>query len=53
MGSLGTGKTHLSIALGLLAIEEGCLVRYYTVARLANELMEDQDKKRLLQIEKQ
>lgn len=53
VGSSGTGKTHLSIALGHLAIEQGYQVRYYTAARLSNELMEAQDEKRLLQIEKQ
>ncbi|WP_158023619.1 ATP-binding protein, partial [Domibacillus antri] len=53
IGSSGTGKTHLSIALGHLAIEQGYSVRYYTAARLSNELMEAQYEKRLLQIEKQ
>ncbi|WP_232713516.1 IS21-like element helper ATPase IstB [Bacillus xiapuensis] len=53
VGNSGTGKTHLSIALGHLAIEQGYQVGYYTAARLSNELMEAQDEKRLLQIEKQ
>ena len=53
IGNSGTGKTHLSIALGEEAIEQGYTVRYYTAARLSNELMEAQDEKRLLQLEKQ
>ena len=53
VGNSGTGKSHLSIALGNQAIDQGHQVRYYSAARLANELMEAQDEKRLLQIEKQ
>lgn len=47
------GKSHLSIALGQEAINQGYNVKYYTVAHLSNELMEAQDEKRLLQLEKQ
>lgn len=53
IGNSGTGKTHLSIALGQEAINQGHKVKYYTGARLANELMEAQDEKKLLQLEKQ
>lgn len=53
IGNSGTGKTHLSIALGEEAIEQGYKVKFYTAARLSNELMEAQDEKRLLQLEKQ
>jgi DNA replication protein DnaC len=41
------------IALGNIAVDQGHTVRYYTAAHLSNELMEAQDEKRLLQIEKQ
>lgn len=53
LGNSGTGKSHLSIALGEEAINQGFKVKYYTAARLSNELMEAQDEKRLLQLEKQ
>ncbi|MGM1010057.1 MAG: ATP-binding protein, partial [Bacillota bacterium] len=53
IGNSGTGKSHLSIALGEEAINQGYTVKYYTAARLSNELMEAQDEKRLLQLEKQ
>lgn len=38
VGSTGTGKTHLSIALGLAAIHQGKRVRFYNVVDLANQL---------------
>ena len=53
VGNSGTGKSHLMIALGNIAVDQGHTVRYYTAAHLSNELMEAQDQKRLLQIEKQ
>lgn len=53
VGNSGTGKSHLMIALGNIAVDQGNTVRYYTAAHLSNELMEAQDEKRLLQIEKQ
>ncbi|WP_382285921.1 IS21-like element helper ATPase IstB [Heyndrickxia sporothermodurans] len=53
IGNSGTGKSHLSIALGEEAINQGYTVKYYTYPRLSNELMEAQDEKRLLQLEKQ
>lgn len=52
IGNSGTGKTHLMIGLAQVAIEKGYTVKYYTAARLANEIMEAQDEKRLLQLEK-
>jgi DNA replication protein DnaC len=38
LGNAGTGKTHLSIALGLAACRLGRRVRFFTAAALANEL---------------
>lgn len=38
-GGVGTGKTHLSIALGIKAIEEQKVVLFYTVHSLINELV--------------
>lgn len=52
IGNSGTGKTHIMIGLAQIAIEKGYKVRYYTAAGLANEIMEAQDEKKLLQLEK-
>lgn len=38
VGNAGTGKTHLGIALGMLACQAGKRVRFYTAANLVNEL---------------
>ena len=53
IGPPGTGKTHLSIALGLKACIQGLNVRFYTAANLSNELIEALDGHRLLKLEKQ
>ncbi|MGC5328995.1 IS21-like element helper ATPase IstB [Brevibacillus sp. SYSU BS000544] len=53
IGNSGTGKTHLSIALGMEACRHGFTVQFWTAARICNELMEAQTEKRLLQLEKQ
>lgn len=39
-GPVGTGKTHLSIALGIRACEQGKKVRFYTVTELVLKLAE-------------
>lgn len=39
VGNAGTGKTHLTIALGAAACRAGKRVRYYTAASLVNELI--------------
>ena len=51
IGSIGTGKTHIAIALGLTACEQGRRVRFYTAARLINELLEAQEMNRLSKLE--
>lgn len=38
IGPSGVGKTHLSIALGQLALERGISVRFYPVVRLVEQL---------------
>lgn len=53
IGNPGTGKTHLSIALGVKACIQGMNVKFYTAANLANELIEAQEYKKLIKIEKQ
>jgi DNA replication protein DnaC len=47
IGDSGTGKTHLLIALGIAACEQGRSVRYITAASLVNELAEAADDKTL------
>jgi DNA replication protein DnaC len=51
IGSIGTGKTHIAIALGLAACEQGYRVRFYTAAGLINALLEAQDAQRLSKLE--
>ena len=53
IGNPGTGKTHLSIALGIKACMQGMDVRFYTAANLSNELIEAQDNHKLVRLEKQ
>ena len=53
IGNPGTGKTHLSIALGIKACSLGMRVRFFTAANLANSLIEAQDNRSLLRLEKQ
>lgn len=42
LGSPGTGKTHLAIALGLAACRQGRRVRFFTAANLVTKLEEAQ-----------
>jgi len=51
IGAIGTGKTHVAIALGLAACEQGHRVRFYTAAGLINELLEAQEAHRLSKLE--
>lgn len=44
LGQPGTGKTHLSIALGLAACREGVRTKFFTAASLVNQLEEAQKK---------
>lgn len=40
IGGIGTGKTHLSIDIGLQACQKYYTVRFYTATQLTNELLE-------------
>lgn len=53
IGNTGNGKTHLSIALGIKACLQGMNVKFYTAANLSNELVEAQEYKKLIKLEKQ
>ena len=53
IGNPGTGKTHLSLALGVKACMQGMNVKFFTAANLSNELIEAQDNHKLVRLEKQ
>ncbi len=50
LGDSGTGKSHLLIAFGLAACEQGRRVRYVTTAQLVNELVEAADERQLSRV---
>ena len=52
LGNSGTGKTHLALALGLAACQQGYRVRFTTAAALVPELMEAKDEKRWWRFQK-
>jgi len=52
VGNSGMGKTHLSIALGIGACQQGYSVGYKGVAQLSQELMEARDERSLLRYKK-
>jgi len=47
IGDSGTGKTHLLIALGIAAAQQGFRVRYTLATKLVNELVEAADDRQL------
>jgi DNA replication protein DnaC len=47
VGAVGTGKTHLAIALGMACIQQDLRVRFATAAELCNLLLEAQADHRL------
>jgi DNA replication protein DnaC len=47
IGDSGTGKTHLLIALGIAAAQQGFRVRYTLATKLVNELVEAADERQL------
>jgi len=50
LGDSGTGKTHLAIALAVLACQQGRRVRFTTLAALANELQEAESRRELSRV---
>ena len=52
VGNSGTGKTHISLGLGLAA-QKGLSVGFTTAAALVHELIEARDDKRLLRLQRQ
>lgn len=53
IGTPGTGKSHLSVGLGLKACQAGFKVKFFTAANLATQLVEARESKELLKLEKQ
>lgn len=53
LGNPGSGKTHLSIALGIKACQSGFRVKFATAATLATMLVEARETKELLKLERQ
>jgi DNA replication protein DnaC len=52
VGGIGTGKTHLSISIGLSACQLGKRVRFFTAAGLVNTLLEAAEQHRLSRVER-
>ena len=52
LGPSGTGKTHVSLGLGLAACQKGLKVRFTTAAALVHELIEAADERRLQRLQK-
>ncbi len=52
IGNSGTGKTHLALALGLQACQNGHSVLFKTAAQLVHELTEAHDAKKLLNLQR-
>lgn len=50
VGEPGTGKSHLSIAIGICACMQSRRTRFTTVAALANELVEAKDQRMLSKV---
>jgi len=53
VGNSGTGKTHISLGLGLAACQKGLSVGFTTAAAMVHELIEARDDKRLLRLQRQ
>ena len=53
IGNSGTGKTHISLGLGLAACQRGMSVGFTTAAALLHEMMEARDERRLLNLQRQ
>jgi DNA replication protein DnaC len=53
VGNSDTGKTHISLGLGLAACQKGLSVGFTTAATLTHALIEARDDKRLLRLQRQ
>jgi DNA replication protein DnaC len=53
LGPSGTGKTHVASGIGLAACQRGIKTRFVTAAAIVHEMIEAQDDKRLLRLQRQ
>lgn len=53
VGASGTGKTHLAIALGVVACGQGRKVRFFSVTELITKLLEAREEKQLIRWRRQ
>jgi DNA replication protein DnaC len=53
LGPSGTGKTHIASGIGLAACQRGIKTRFVTAAAIVHEMIEAQDEKRLLRLQRQ
>jgi len=53
IGPHGVGKTHLAIALGVQACQDGKHVRFYTAGELVQQLIEARDEREVLKLQGQ
>ena len=53
VGNSGTGKTHLTTALGIAACEQGKRVRFYQVTELITQLLEAREERDLSRMKRQ
>ena len=53
VGNSGTGKTHLTTALGIAACGQGKRVRFFKVTELITQLMEAREDRDLMRLKKQ
>jgi len=53
VGNAGTGKTHLSTALGFAACSQGKRVRFYTTTGLVTQLLEAREERAVQRLQKQ
>jgi len=53
LGPSGTGKSHVATGIGLAACQRGVKTRFTTAAAIVHEMIEAQDDKRLLRLQKQ
>ncbi len=52
LGPSGTGKTHIACGIGLAACQRGVKTRFATAAAIVHEMIEAQDEKRLMRLQK-
>jgi len=52
LGNSGTGKSHIAVALGMVACQKGISVFFTTAAALVHELLEAREERQILRLQK-